>query len=240
MTPLVSEPQGDSSHRETSARLRRSCPRSDHSVVVGEHDRRRPVAHAELAEDAAHVGLHGGLGDIQRAGDLGVRRTRAISRRTSCSRSVSRSSRAASRAARSHPAIAFEHSGCDRRIEPRPTPATERTADRVLRAELSLSTNPAAPASIAPHNTSSSPNVGGEDPERIFDAAQERCCRDPVEGRHPDVHQNDVRVEGGMLHRLSPVGALRDDFETVRGERIRARPARMMAWSSTRATRIMP
>jgi hypothetical protein len=36
----------------------------DHAVVVGEYDRGGAVAHAELCEDAADVGLHCRLGDI--------------------------------------------------------------------------------------------------------------------------------------------------------------------------------
>jgi hypothetical protein len=32
---------------------------------------------------------------------------------------------------------------------------------------------------------------------------------DPVEGRHADIHQNDVRLDAlGQLHRLAPVGRL--------------------------------
>ena len=44
--------------------------------------RRRPPARGrepELSQDAVHVGLHGGLAEDQRDGDLGVRRPRAIS-----------------------------------------------------------------------------------------------------------------------------------------------------------------
>jgi hypothetical protein len=43
-------------------------------VVVGEDDRRRSIAHAELAEDAADVGRHGGRRNVQAGSDLGIRR----------------------------------------------------------------------------------------------------------------------------------------------------------------------
>src|SRR5215216_2748634 len=46
---------------------------ADEAVVVGEHDRRGPVADAELGEDAAYVGLHGRLRDVEVRGDLGIR-----------------------------------------------------------------------------------------------------------------------------------------------------------------------
>src|SRR5262245_61270328 len=48
--------------------------RADLAVVVCEDDRCRTVADVELAEDAAHVGLHGRLGDVEAGGDLGVGR----------------------------------------------------------------------------------------------------------------------------------------------------------------------
>jgi hypothetical protein len=44
-------------------------------VVVGEHDRRGPVANAKLAENAPDVRLYRRLGDAQGAGDLAVSRT---------------------------------------------------------------------------------------------------------------------------------------------------------------------
>ena len=66
-------------------------------MVVGEHDRRCPVADAELAEDAPNMGLHRRLGDYKPAAISPLLAPRAISRSTSRSRSVSSSSRAASR-----------------------------------------------------------------------------------------------------------------------------------------------
>ena len=66
---------GTASASPTAApRLGPWCAGGDHPVVVGEHDRRGPVADAELAEDAADVRLHGRLGDVQACRDLAVRR----------------------------------------------------------------------------------------------------------------------------------------------------------------------
>ena len=50
------------------------CPlsRKDQPGLVGEHDGLHAVAQVELAEDATHVRLRGGLGDEQRLSDLGV------------------------------------------------------------------------------------------------------------------------------------------------------------------------
>ena len=41
--------------------------------LVGEHHGLYPVAHPELVEDVAHMGLDGALTDEERAGDLRVR-----------------------------------------------------------------------------------------------------------------------------------------------------------------------
>ena len=60
---------------------------------------------------------------------------------------------------RHDPPIALEQPRRDPGSNQAPPPATARTAAIRSSAELSLSTNPAAPASIAPHSTSSSPNV---------------------------------------------------------------------------------
>jgi hypothetical protein len=63
-----------------------------------------------------------------------------------------------------------------------------------------LSTNPAAPAAIAPHKTSSSPKRRQhEHVERVVEAPQLRGRGDAVECRHPDVHQNKTRAEDGEL-----------------------------------------
>ena len=166
-------------------------------MVVGEHDRRRPVAHAELAEDAAR-GSSVASATYNAPAISAFVAPRAISRRTSCSRSVSRSSRPRrGRRERlrgdSVRALGARPPGSNHA----PTAGDRANShDQVLRRAV-LEHEPGGTASIAPHNTSSSPNVvRTSDPERIFDAAQERCCRDPVEGRHPDVHQNDVRVKG--------------------------------------------
>src|SRR4051794_24410897 len=52
---------------------RRSRSRSDQAGLVGEHDELDAVAQAELLEDVRDVRLHGGVGDDERRGDLGVR-----------------------------------------------------------------------------------------------------------------------------------------------------------------------
>ena len=45
----------------------------DQSVLVGEHDDLDPVAQIELGQDTPDMTLHGGLGEDQLLGDLGVR-----------------------------------------------------------------------------------------------------------------------------------------------------------------------
>ena len=47
---------------------------SDESRVVGKHDGRRPIAGAELGEDARDVALDRALAEVQLGGDFGVRR----------------------------------------------------------------------------------------------------------------------------------------------------------------------
>ena len=71
-------------------------------------------------------------------------------------------------------------------------------------------------------------------------AARIRARRlEPVEHRHPDVHQHDVGpVRAAQLDGLRAVGGLADDLEVARGVDQHAKPARTSAWSSPTATRI--
>src|SRR5688500_3149287 len=48
-------------------------PGFDQAALVGQDDRLDPVADPELGEQVAHMGLHGGLADVEGVGDLGVR-----------------------------------------------------------------------------------------------------------------------------------------------------------------------
>ena len=72
-----------------------------------------------------------------------------------------------------------------------------------------MSTKPAAPASSAPHSTSSSPNVvSTSTASGSAAAAQPRRRGDPVENRHADVHQHHVGLHSQAARR-PPAGRRR-------------------------------
>ena len=65
----------------------------------------------------------------------------------------------------------------------------------------------------------------GEDPPRRLE---------PVEVRHPDVHQDDIGLQlARRLDRLEPCLRLADDLDPGSDSRIILKPARTRAWSST-------
>ena len=75
----IVRPRVATAHRPTVATWAPPGVGVDDPVVVGEHDGRRPIAHAELREDRADVGLHGGLADDER-----LRRSRCSWRHGPC------------------------------------------------------------------------------------------------------------------------------------------------------------
>ena len=57
--------------------LRLAGAGTDQPGLVGHHHRLYPVAAAQLHQDAAHMGLHGGFAEEEVPGDLPVGRARA-------------------------------------------------------------------------------------------------------------------------------------------------------------------
>ena len=83
----VRYPQKIVRDHETAAASGRAA-RLDQAGLVGEDHRLDPVAQAELGQDPADMRLHGGLGDEQPAGDLGVGQAAGDEGSTSRSRAV--------------------------------------------------------------------------------------------------------------------------------------------------------
>jgi hypothetical protein len=83
---------------------------------------------------------------------------------------------------------------------------------------------------------------GGEDEyaARQVGGADLSCRLHAIEGRHADVHQHDVRLQGVCLcYTGGAVVGLADDFDVVGGVEDQAKPMRMSGWSSTTSTVIV-
>ena len=63
---------------------------------------------------------------------------------------------------------------------------------------------------------------------------------DPVQSRHPDIHQHDIRVQlPRAVDGFDPVGGLADDLMSASASRIIRKPTRTSSWSSTISTRMV-
>ena len=133
----------------------------DDAVVVGEHDGCGPVAHAEFGEDGADVALDRGLARRRgrcrsrcwwRPGPCGAAR-RAPARSGASTRPPAPGGGAR------WPGTASSTRGATFGSSQAAPRATARVAAIRSSAEVSLRTNPAAPASSAPHRASSSSKV---------------------------------------------------------------------------------
>ena len=95
--------------------------------------------------------------------------------------------------------------------------ATVRIAAISCSGESSLSTKPLAPARNASKTYSSRSNVVRIRIRAALSDGEDASGRlEPVQLRHPDIHQDDGGTEpGGLVHGLEPVGRLGDHFNVL-------------------------
>ena len=114
--------------------------------------------------------------------------------------------------------IALEQTRRDRRIEPgRAAGDGPDCGNQILRARVLEDEAGGTSLDRAPQDLVLAERREHENVERVVAATQLRGRGDAVESRHPDVHEDDARVEGReFLQRLPAIGALGHDLEPVR------------------------
>jgi hypothetical protein len=182
-----------------------------------------PVAQVELGQQAAHVGLDGGLADHQVLGDLGVGHApchQAEHLQLAGGQAVEGGRAGGGRVGQLGDEAVEQlpgHRGGEQRV---PGGDHPDRLDQVLGRDV-LEQEPAGPGAQRRQHVLVEVE-GGQDqhPDRVLDAVagQAPGRLDPVHAGHADVHEHDVGPDvPGQPHRLGPIGRLPDHLEARLG-----------------------